>query len=105
MGDKARRLCALNNHSKCILRLGNEAARANALHTVGHLMFRVPFRPVTTAAVAGIVPAVAGIAWLFGAVIAQGRELSAVEDMILDLLVGAVVLLSLGWLVLRHQSR
>jgi diguanylate cyclase (GGDEF)-like protein/PAS domain S-box-containing protein len=68
-------------------------------------MLRMSFRPATTAAVAGLVPAVAGIVWLSGAVIAQGRELSAVEDVILDLLIGAVILLTLGWLLLRHQSR
>ena len=68
-------------------------------------MPRVPFRSVGFAAVAGLVPAVAGIVWLFAVVIAEGRELSAVEDITLDVLIGAVVLLSLGWLVLRHQSR
>jgi len=68
-------------------------------------MLRVSYRSVSFAAVAGLVPAVAGIAWLFAGVIMQGRELSSVEDVTLDVLIGAVILLSLGWLVLRHQSR
>ena len=62
-------------------------------------------RPITYLAFTGIVSAVAGIAWLFGAVIARGRELSAVEDITFDLLIGTVIFLTLGWLVLRHQSR
>ena len=69
-------------------------------------MLRMPqVRPITYAALAGIAPAAAGIAWLFGKVIAEGHELSAVEDMTLDVLIGTVILLALGWLVLRHQSR
>jgi len=82
-----------------------EAARANALDTIGPSMRRMPLRAITCAAVASLVSAVAGIAWLFGTVIAEGRALSAVEDVTLDLLIGAVVLLTLGWLVLRHQWR
>jgi diguanylate cyclase (GGDEF)-like protein/PAS domain S-box-containing protein len=82
-----------------------EAARANALDTIGHLMLRMPLRAITYSAVAGIASAVAGIAWLFGAAIAEGRALSTVEHVTLDLLIGAVILLSLGWLVLRRQWR
>ena len=62
-------------------------------------------RPITYAALAGVAPAAAGVAWLVGKVIAEGHELSAVEDVILDILIGTVVLFVLGWLVLRHQSR
>ncbi len=49
--------------------------------------------------------AVAGIAWLFGTVMADGHELRPIENITLDVLIGAVILLTLGWLVLRHQSR
>jgi diguanylate cyclase (GGDEF)-like protein/PAS domain S-box-containing protein len=62
-------------------------------------------RLIFYAAIAGLVSAAAGIAWLFGTVIAKGRELSAVEDITLDLLIGAVIFLALGGLVLRHQSQ
>ena len=68
-------------------------------------MLRMPFRPVTIAAVAGIVPAVAGIVWLLGAVIAEGRELTTVEDITLDFLIGTIILVTLGWLFLWHQSQ
>ena len=69
-------------------------------------MLRMPkIRLVTYAALAGIAPPVAGLAWLLGAVIAEGRELSAVEDVVLDLLIGVVGFLALGWLVLRRRSR
>ena len=49
--------------------------------------------------------ALAGVAWLSYAVIGQGQELSGPEDVALDLLIGAVAVLSLGGLVLRQQSR
>jgi diguanylate cyclase (GGDEF)-like protein/PAS domain S-box-containing protein len=62
-------------------------------------------RPITHAVGAGIVPAVGALVWLSGAAIVEGRELSAVEDIALDLLIGTVILLSLGWLVLRHQAQ
>ena len=69
-------------------------------------MFRMPqIKLITYAMLTGIVSAVAGIAWLFGAVITQGGELSAVKDITLDLLIGTVIFLTLGWLVLRYQSR
>ena len=62
-------------------------------------MFRMPqIKPITYAILTGIVSAVVGIAWLFGAVITQGGELSAVKDITLDLLIGTVILLTLGWL-------
>jgi diguanylate cyclase (GGDEF)-like protein/PAS domain S-box-containing protein len=52
-----------------------------------------------------IASALAGIGWLSYTVIAQGQDLSGTEDVALDLLIGIVVLLSLGGLVLRQQSR
>ena len=69
-------------------------------------MFRMPqIRPITYAALAGIGPAAAGIAWLFGRAIVEGHELTAAEDITFELLIGAVILLTLSWLVLRYQSR
>ena len=70
-------------------------------------MLRMPQAwPITYAVLAGTVPAAAGIVWLiFGVVIAEGRELSAAEDKVLDLLIGAIVFSTLGFLVLRHQQR
>jgi diguanylate cyclase (GGDEF)-like protein/PAS domain S-box-containing protein len=59
---------------------------------------------ITAAAVAGVALALSGIAWLLHIVIAEGRSLSTAEDIILDLLIGAVVFLTLGWLVLRNRS-
>ena len=61
-------------------------------------------RPIIYTALS-IAPAAAGILWLFGTAIAEGRELSAVEDVTLDLLIGVVIFLALGCLVLRHQAR
>ena len=69
-------------------------------------MQRMPnVRPITYAVVVGVTLAAAGIAWLFGTVVADGHELSQIEDMTLDVLIGSIILLTLGWLVLRHQSR
>ena len=69
-------------------------------------MVRVPnARVVAYAAAAPIALATAGIIRLLNVVIAEGRELTAVEDIALDLLIGTVVLFSLGCLVLWHQSR
>jgi hypothetical protein len=56
-------------------------------------------RSIIYATLAGLTFAAAGIACLFGSVIAEGRELSAVEDIALDLLIGAVIFLTLGGLV------
>src|SRR5882757_1588531 len=69
-------------------------------------MLRMPnLRPITYATVAGVTAAAAGIAWLFGTVMADGRELSPVEDMTFDVLIGSVIFMTSGWLVLRHQLR
>jgi diguanylate cyclase (GGDEF)-like protein/PAS domain S-box-containing protein len=69
-------------------------------------MLRPPHvRSIIYAALVSIASAVAGIIWLFGTVIAVGRELSAVEDVALDLLIGVAIVLALGCLVLRYQSR
>jgi diguanylate cyclase (GGDEF)-like protein/PAS domain S-box-containing protein len=69
-------------------------------------MIRVPNAGVVAyAAAASIALATAGIIRLLNVVIAEGRELTAVEDTALDLLIGTVVLFSLGCLVLWHQSR
>jgi diguanylate cyclase (GGDEF)-like protein/PAS domain S-box-containing protein len=61
-------------------------------------------RPIVYTALS-IAPAAAGILWLFSTATAEGRELSAVEDVTLDLLIAVVTSLALGYLVLRHQSR
>jgi diguanylate cyclase (GGDEF)-like protein/PAS domain S-box-containing protein len=69
-------------------------------------MLRTPkVRSITYVVLAGVTFAAAGIAWLFGTVIAEGREFGVVEDITLDLLIGAVLLLTLSTLILRRQSR
>jgi len=68
-------------------------------------MLRSPHIRSIVYAALGVTPAAAGIFWLFGTVIVDGRELNAVEDVTLDLLIGIVIFLALGCLVLRHQSR
>jgi PAS domain-containing protein len=69
-------------------------------------MLRTPYaRALSYAAVAGVVSAALGVIWLFGSIILEGRELSAVEDALFDLSIGALVFLVLGSLMLRHQSR
>ena len=69
-------------------------------------MFRMSHaRPLTDVALAGLVLAGAGSAWLFGSVFAAGRELTATEGFVLHLLVAAGVFFGLGWLVLRQHWR
>jgi len=60
-------------------------------------------RIVSSVLLPGAAAAAAGIAWFYAAVVFDQRELSAVEDITLDVLIGTVVLLTLAWLVLRHQ--
>jgi diguanylate cyclase (GGDEF)-like protein/PAS domain S-box-containing protein len=80
--------------------------RANALRVIGRFMFRMSHaRPLTDVALAGLVLAGAGSAWLFASVIAEGRELTAAEGFVLHLLVAAGVFFGLGWLVLRQHWR
>jgi diguanylate cyclase (GGDEF)-like protein/PAS domain S-box-containing protein len=66
-------------------------------------MTRVRF--FTYAIGAGIALALGGIAYLAATAIERGREFSQAEDITFDLLIGAVFLLSLGWLVAWQQSR
>jgi diguanylate cyclase (GGDEF)-like protein/PAS domain S-box-containing protein len=54
---------------------------------------------------AGIALALAGIAWLASSAIEGGHQLSQTEDITFDLLIGLVVLLSLGALVLKARER
>jgi diguanylate cyclase (GGDEF)-like protein/PAS domain S-box-containing protein len=76
------------------------------MHAIGPPMLRTPqFRVGNWIALAGLMPALAGIAWLLYQAIVEGHELSAVEDIALDLLIGLVVFVALGWLMLRHQLR
>ena len=62
-------------------------------------------RSITAIILAGIGLATAGIATLSYSVMAEGGTLSETEDIVLDLLIGLVILLSLSGLVLRRQSR
>jgi diguanylate cyclase (GGDEF)-like protein/PAS domain S-box-containing protein len=69
-------------------------------------MPRTPrFRVGDCIALAGLAPALAGIAWLLHQAIVAGHELGAVGHIALGLLVGLVVFVVPGWLVLRHQLR
>ena len=54
---------------------------------------------------AGIALALAGIAWLASSVIEAGHQFSQAEDITFDLLIGLVVLLSLGAMVLKARER
>jgi len=54
--------------------------------------------------IAGIALALAGIVWIASSVIEDGHEFTQVEDLAFDLLIGLVVLLALGWLLLRRRS-
>jgi len=54
---------------------------------------------------ASIALALAGIAWLASSVIEAGHQFSQAEDISFDLLIGLVVLLSLGAMVLKARER
>jgi hypothetical protein len=69
-------------------------------------MLGIPLiRPISCAVIASVALAGAHIIWMFGSIIVAGRELSAAEEIALDLSIGAVLLFTLAWLALRHRWR
>jgi len=61
-------------------------------------------RAIFYAGLAAIAIAAISMIPLLNALIVEGRELTAIEDVVIDLFIGFVVFVGLAVLVLRHQS-